>query len=784
MYKNSPISASNKWPPLPIASREYITLAVVRDHRNKSRDECIGHILHGDVQQILENRNSISIDQILEQEKGNLKLILLEGAPGIGKSTLAWELCRKWDEFSCMAKYKLVILLRLREQSVQMISNLSQLFFSYEGKDKSSLQEEVFKSQGSGLLFILDGFDELPKTLQKEGYLLNLIRGTVLPESTVLVTSRPSATAKLLISCSPQKHIEILGFTQESVEAYATSVFSSEPEMLKNFKTYISASNNPAINSLMYIPLNAAIIVEIYRNCKSNTILPHTLTELYTQLCLTILNRFFNNDPSVGAFENLPHDLYQQFLGLSKIAFEGMENEEIIFQALSPELIHFGFLDAVSALYGGGSVSYNFLHLTLQEFFAAYHIAHLGCEGKELFQQYASNERWNVVWQFVAGLTHFEHYKGLIESNHAFCTTKSEYTLVSKQFLQCLFESQNSENFLETNKYYNINFSQSSSLLLDLDFYILGYCIANFLPSIGWSISISIKNNPFHYFLCGLKTKIPCTGYFESFTVSHWIVNLAELEVVLQYGVTSMFFDGCAISSADLIRFCDLICIPRIPSLQKLSFSFVDFKCNDLLMLFQQLSRSNVTDLNITDFCNKDVKLELPSFRRLEKLSIGKMYFPNKLILSIPEHSSLNTLDLCLYNTDISQLHLETNTTLIHLKIVNDLQCINYIEDVVKILNHNKTLQSMELMPFSFFPDKRDYDAVKTIITALQSNGTVQRLVLHHIPTRIALSFVPPDKFVTLCRPTLPDDTRIVWGDCQLPFEPTYTVVSDYLTSL
>ena len=610
---------------------------MVRDHR-KSRDECIGHILHGDVQQILENRNSISIDQILESEKGNLKLILLEGAPGIGKSTLAWELCRKWDEFSCMAKYKLVILLRLREQSVQMISNLSQLFFSYEGKDKSSLEEEVFKSQGSGLLFILDGFDEFPKTLQKEGYLLNLIRGRVLPESTVLVTSRPSATAKLLTTCSPQKRVEILGFTQESVEAYATSVFSSEPEMLTNFKTYISASNNPAINSLMYIPLNAAIIVEIYRNCKSNTILPHTLTELYTQLCLTILNRFFNSDPSVGAFEDLPHDLYQQFLVLSQIAFEGMKNEEIIFQALSPELIHFGFLDAVSALYGGGSVSYNFLHLTLQEFFAAYHISHLGYEGKYLFQQYASNERWNVVWQFVAGLTQFRYYKGLIESNYAFCITRSPFILVSKQFLRCLFESQNSANFLETSKYYDVNFSQNNSgLLLDLDLYILGYCIANFLPSIGWSIWISITYNPIHYFICGLKTKIPCTGYFESFTVSQWTVNLAELEVVLQCGVTSMFFDGCAISSADLIHFCDLICIPRVPSLKKLSFSYVPFKSNDLLMLFQQLSRSNVTDLNITEFSNKDMKLELPSFRILEKLSIGKMSSSSKLILSIPE---------------------------------------------------------------------------------------------------------------------------------------------------
>ena len=770
MYKNSPISLSNKWPPSP--SREYITLAVVSNHE-KCRDESIRNILHGDVQQILENRGSISIDQILESDNDNLKLsdndnlklVLLEGAPGIGKSTLAWELCRKWDEFSCMAKYKLVILLRLREKRVQDILNFSELFFSYEGKDKCSLEEEIFKCQGNGLLFILDGFDELPKTLQREGYLLNLIRGRVLPESTVLVTSRPSATAKLLTICCPQKRVEILGFTQESVEAYATSVFSSKPEMLKNFKTYISASNNPAINSLMmYIPLNAAIIVEIYRNCKSTTILPHTLTELYTQLCLTILNRFFDNDPSVGAFEDLPHDLYQQFLVLSKIAFEGMKNEEVIFQAQSPEVIHFGFLDAVSALYGGGSVSYNFLHLTLQEFFAAYHIAHLGCEGKELFQQYASNKRWNVVWQFVAGLTHFEHYKGLIESDKCF-VKKSSITIISKQFIRCLFEAKNPTNFLETcSKKNTFSMEIPRIYLLDLDMYILGYCIANFFPSIGWYVEISghyLHKNPLHYFVCGLKTKIPCAGFIEVLNISNWRnANLTELDLFFLHSVTIIYFTECDITSADLIHFSDLI--PHLPSLKKLSFCGVHLRCNDLLMLFQQLSQSNVTDLSITGFLNEDMKLEVSSFpEKLEKLTIGGYKcnrLPGKLtcILSIPEHSSLK--ELCLYYTDISQLHLETNTTLIYLKIVNDIKFINYVEDVVKILNHNKTLQSMELMYFSIYDD---YEAAKTIITALQSNDTIQKLVLQLICDRFV--YTSPYEYVRSCHPAIPHDTRIVW---------------------
>ncbi len=138
--------------------------------------------------------------------------------------------------------------------------------------------DEVSKNYGKGVLFILDGFDELPKRIQKESFLISLIQCVPLPECTVLVTSRPSATTVFLTSVCPLKRIEILGFTQESVEKYASSVFSSEPETLERFKAYISASNNPVINSLMYVPLNAAVIVEIFCDSKPDDPLPHTLT--------------------------------------------------------------------------------------------------------------------------------------------------------------------------------------------------------------------------------------------------------------------------------------------------------------------------------------------------------------------------------------------------------------------------------------------------------------------------------------------------------------------------
>ena len=43
------------------------------------------------------------------------KVVLVEGAPGVGKSTFAWELCRRWTSGELLGGYSLVVLMRLRD---------------------------------------------------------------------------------------------------------------------------------------------------------------------------------------------------------------------------------------------------------------------------------------------------------------------------------------------------------------------------------------------------------------------------------------------------------------------------------------------------------------------------------------------------------------------------------------------------------------------------------------------------------------------------------------------
>ena len=660
VYGNSPISPDTKWPPSP--GREFISLAVVEGR--SCRDEYIKHTLQGNVKQVLHSRREISIEQILEPVKGQkkLRLILIEGAPGIGKSMLAWELCRKWEELSCMQQYSLVVLLRLREEKVQRISEVSHLFISYESKHKKSLVDEVSESQGSGVLFILDGFYELPKTLQKKCFLLDLIKGSVLPASTVLVTSRPSATAEL--PSHSQKRIEVIGFTQESVQEYASSIFSSEPEKLKKFMDYISASKNPAINSLMYVPLNAAIIVEIFRDCKSDSLMPHTLTELYTQLCLTILNRdIMARNPYSGRVKmigDLSGDLHDQFLELSKIAFEGITNEEVVFRDVPDGFVHFGFFNAVSALYGGGRVSYNFLHLTLQEFFAAYHISHLGSSGLEVFKQHGKDRRWNVVWRFVAGLTKFEHYKGHMDSDLFIKSRKDCETEISLFTIQCLFEAQSVDHFSSI-----FSTSPDTSTCVEawhctaLDTYALGFCISKFHVA-NWYVDISCHLTPF---IKGLNMVTPSAdANIWKLCIRIFPDNYIEFEKHLAPHVTSFDLWSLNSTNENMIHFSELI--PHMTSLYELIISEIDITdkgANCFVNIFRQLSLSSVTKLDITgtDFCDSTdwysalKQLICPSTGTLKILEIGDSYLDSRLAGLVSALSSLESLGL--FNIDLAE---------------------------------------------------------------------------------------------------------------------------------
>ena len=147
------------------ASKRYIELAVISKEgiTRKQADEFTKKSLHGLTEEILCKKAPIELKHILKRQRGGrpVRCVLVEGAPGIGKSTLAWEVCHKWEELESVKQYKLVVLVRLREKKAQEAHCLVDLLPC----DATTNMKELLAiiGRGKGMLIVCDGFDELPR---------------------------------------------------------------------------------------------------------------------------------------------------------------------------------------------------------------------------------------------------------------------------------------------------------------------------------------------------------------------------------------------------------------------------------------------------------------------------------------------------------------------------------------------------------------------------------------------------------------------------------------------
>ena len=380
---------------LPTLHTPYINLAMISRgrHDRRERDEFTLKTLHGGVDQILESKSPINIEDLLSSGSCGepVRFLLVEGPPGIGKSTFAWELCRRWGEIESLRDYHTVVLLKLREKWVLNATSLSDLFRYPSNPDFSkNIAEELVATQGKHLLLVLDGFDEVSHSFHEDSVIKSILCKQLLPECTIILTTRPSAKATLRSVCQPQvdKHVEIIGFTEEERVRYITEVFSKEPELQANFLKYMFLV--PHIKSMMYIPLNCAIIAQVYSESQSShhLAIPRTRTQLYKALAHSLLVRHMkmkegNREYTSMLPEGLNKEDMERFRVLAKFAFDsyhkGDSKKVIFFKGDIPEgLVHFGFMNESTEMYAGKGVeqTLSFLHLSLQEYLAAWHIAH------------------------------------------------------------------------------------------------------------------------------------------------------------------------------------------------------------------------------------------------------------------------------------------------------------------------------------------------------------------------------------------------------------------------
>ena len=351
------------------------------------------------------------------------QFILIEGAPGIGKSILLKEIAYRWGSKQLLKSFKFVILIHLRNPSVQQGSLLKDLLqlFSYKEDTRAiqistSCSDFLIQNGGKGLAFLFDGYDEFPEAHQENSLIANILRRKVLPYCALVVSSRPHATVHLRQQATVK--VDIMGFTQVERNLFIQQELKEQPQSIRELTQCLE--DHFTISGLCVVPFNMVILLFLYkqRSCLPNKFLPKNSTQLYNYfICLTICRHLakygHSLDNTITDLTNLPDPCNKIMQQLSKFSLEALNNNKLVFtfdeiKAACPDIAAipgaingFGLLQAVQHFgFTGRTMTLNFLHFTIQEFLAAHHVASLS-PNKELEEKFWSDIHSNMFTIYI-----------------------------------------------------------------------------------------------------------------------------------------------------------------------------------------------------------------------------------------------------------------------------------------------------------------------------------------------------------------------------------------------
>ena len=267
------------------------------------------------------------------KDKKGLK-VLLDGAPGVGKTTLCHNACKDWAENKLFTDFKLMVYVPLRENQVANAVKIEDLFF-YHGREGliQTVAHELEDTDGKDMLLVLDGWDELsPQQRGKDSLFCRIIQRRILPRCTVLITSRPYASQWLRNPKISNRHVEIFGLTEKQVNQCVQNMLHQEAAKALLQKLEIRSD----VKALCYIPMNLAMILYVFKTLDFK--LPGTLTGLFDSFTNNALLRCLQDyDPSkepatlLRNRKALPDEIRQLFEALCQVAYDGFLKDQLVF---------------------------------------------------------------------------------------------------------------------------------------------------------------------------------------------------------------------------------------------------------------------------------------------------------------------------------------------------------------------------------------------------------------------------------------------------------------------
>ena len=425
----------DSWPP--VGTKTFINLVLIK----KVSQQCDPkhYALSGDADKVIEQKEKIEYSEVFGEYKSS-ELVLIEGRPGSGKTTLVHKIIKDWISGQVLREADLVFLITLRftNKSTDKGSP-SDIYGQLKGRDeeRKAFSGEIERRDGEGVCFIVDGLDEYHCQDKDNSIIYQLLDKSYLSKSMVIVTSRPAAAADLNESVL-SKRIETFGFSKEQILEYidnfpfANSLFesASESSYSSSLKEYLHS--HPSVFNMCFLPVHAAMISFLYQLKGGN--IPATQTKTYEEFTRSMILRHLRRHDKgikISSLKQLGGEAKKNFDALCFLAYS-MSTRKV--QVLSGEDFSHEFsLDVSSddswclglvtvnstAQLSGMDKLYTFLHLTFQEFLSAYYIASLDTEKQvELFTTNSDVSLEQTLSAtaatFFCGLVNFEGKESLL----------------------------------------------------------------------------------------------------------------------------------------------------------------------------------------------------------------------------------------------------------------------------------------------------------------------------------------------------------------------------------
>ncbi|KAL9988304.1 hypothetical protein ACROYT_G002736 [Oculina patagonica] len=348
------------------------------------------------------------------EECNKPRVVLIEGQPGMGKTTYCQKLAYDWsvEDISPEAsfpKVKMLLLLKCRDMKNANIEEVIDDQLLPQDADKKEKENffQFIRCNQSRILLVLDGLDELREDLFQS--LLPLIQGKVFPNTFLMLTARHEAGTKVRRYCDTL--LEIVGYTDEDADSYITKYFSNHEDPSLADKMIEKLKHDKQLRELAANPLNTALLCLLCEDTRG--IFPSNRTRLYDELVTAALRRYFARK-DVALNDNHPIEAcVDQLNQLGKMALEALLKGQLAFSSeelKGQEFLEFGFLSReASTSKIRPKPCYAFTHKTLQEYFAAFHLARqllrTDKQGREiLLAQLSPVLRYEQVWSFLMGM--------------------------------------------------------------------------------------------------------------------------------------------------------------------------------------------------------------------------------------------------------------------------------------------------------------------------------------------------------------------------------------------